>query len=316
MFGHIPLSCYPQKRSTFMNATVFKLAPIQIFLLVLLLVPPVHGEVLFQDNFESGNLKKWDEVIGTATLDTNAPNSGQGCLRITKTLGKDTGGDLKKWFMPGYDTVYVRFYVKFSQDYSYDHHFVHLMGNHKSNKWSAFGKAGLKPDGTYFTTGMEPWFAWGKNPPPGEVNFYSYFLDMKPDPKMDKFWGNSFFPPGPGPGTPASENRFIPPLGKWQCWEFMVKCNTPSEPNGEQAMWIDGRKIGHFSNILWRNDPDVKLNCLWLLHYGFDSGDPTKSFWKMKAARELSDSVWFDDVVVATTYIGPLRMDSPPVAPK
>ena len=44
---------------------------------------------------------------------------------------------------------------------------------------------------------MEPSCAWGKNPPPGKVSVYTYFLDMQPDPKMNKYWGNSFFPPGP-----------------------------------------------------------------------------------------------------------------------
>lgn len=32
----------------------------------------------------------------------------------------------------------------------------------------------------------------GKNPPPGEVNLYTYYLDMEPDRKMDKYWGNGF----------------------------------------------------------------------------------------------------------------------------
>jgi hypothetical protein len=40
---------------------------------------------------------------------------------------------------------------------------------------------------------------------------------------------------------------------------------------------------------------------LWLEHFGYDPGDPTKQFWKE------SQSVWFDDVVVATDYIGPIK---------
>ena len=40
---------------------------------------------------------------------------------------------------------------------------------------------------------MEPNFAWGQNPYSGEVNLYSYFLDMNPDPKMvGMYWGNAF----------------------------------------------------------------------------------------------------------------------------
>ena len=92
------------------------------------------------------------------------------------------GAHAIEWFMPGADTVYVRFYVKFSADYQYNHHFVTLLANLASNRWSAFGKAGLQPNGTYYSSGMEPWFAWGRNPQAGEVNLYSYFIDMLPIP--------------------------------------------------------------------------------------------------------------------------------------
>ena len=257
--------------------------------------------VLFIDDFESGGMQRWDDLSKGQVLVTNeAPHSGKFCVRMDMHRGKNTGGDAKKWFMPGGDKVYVRFYVKFSADYRYVHHFVWLGANQRTNKWSAFGKAGLEPDGTYYSTGMEPWFAWGKNPPPGEVNLYAYFLDMEPDPKMNRYWGNQFFPPGPGRGSAAATNRVIPPLNQWQCWEFMIEANSaPDKADGRQAMWLDGKPAGEFAGILWRNDMDLKVNCLWLEHYGYDEGDPTKQFWKER------QSVWFDDVVVATRYIGP-----------
>lgn len=257
--------------------------------------------VLFADNFESGDLKRWDDRGGTiAITDTNA-NSGKFAVHIPMHRGKDHGGDAKKWFMPGADTVYARFYVKFSADYQYNHHFMWLGANQRTNKWSAFGKAGLKPNGTYFSTGMEPAFAWGKNPSPGEVNLYSYFMDMEIDPKMNKYWGNSFYPPGPGRGKAASEHRVIPPLDKWHCWEFMIQANSdPQKSDGKQAMWVDGKLAGDFTGIRWRIDPNLKVNCLWMEHYGYDEGDPTRQYWKDTQA------VWFDDVVVARDYIGPM----------
>jgi hypothetical protein len=255
--------------------------------------------VIFSDDFESSDLKRWDESRGSIKLTSDAPNSGKQCVASEILPGRNIGGDAKKWFMPGKERVYARFYVKFSPDYQYVHHFVTLMGNHRTNRWSAFGKAGLKPNGTYFSSGMEPWFAWGKNPPPGELNFYSYFLDMEPDRKMDKYWGNSFFPPGPERGKAAHSGRFVPKLNTWQCWEFMLKANAPGKSDGEQAMWVDEQQIGHFTGIRWRDDPDVKVNCFWLQHYGGDPGDPTKQFWKER------QTVWFDDVVIATEYIGP-----------
>lgn len=256
--------------------------------------------VLFTENFESGGMKRWDQVRGGVTVSEEEPNGGRWCVRMTMERGKNTGGDSIKWFMPGADRVHARFYVKFSPDYQYCHHFVWLGANQRTNKWSAFGKAGLKPDGTYYSSGMEPWFGWGKNPPPGEVGLYTYFLDMEPDRKMNKYWGNSFFPPGPRKGEAAGANRLIPPLGRWQCWEFMIQANSaPDKADGKQAMWVDGKLVGEFTGIRWRTDMDLKVNCLWLEHYGYDQGDPTRQYWKQ------SQSVWFDDIVVAREYIGP-----------
>jgi hypothetical protein len=259
-------------------------------------------DVLFADDFESGDMKKWDQKRGRVVMTGDKSNAGRWCVQMPMERGQNHGGDAIKWFMPGADAVYARFYVKFSPDYQYNHHFVWLGANQRTNKWSAFGKAGLKPNGTYYSTGMEPWFAWGKNPPPGEVNLYTYYLDMEPDRKMDKYWGNSFFPPGPGKGKAAGESRVIPKLIEWQCWEFMIQANTaPDKADGKQAMWIDGKLAGEFTGIRWRNDLDLKVNCFWLEHYGYDEGDPTKQYWKD------SQAVWFDDVVVARRYIGPMK---------
>ncbi|GEM_PF-1135690 len=259
-------------------------------------------DVLFADDFESGQMKKWDQSQGRVVMTQDNPNSGRWCVQMPMERGRNHGGDAIKWFMPGADAVYARVYVKFSPDYQYDHHFIWLGANQRTNKWSAFGKAGLKPNGTYYSTGMEPWFAWGKNPPPGEVNLYAYYLDMERDPKMDKYWGNGFFPPGPGKGAAASPARVIPQLNQWQCWEFMLQANTaPDKADGKQAMWLDGKLAGEFTGIRWRNDPDLKVNCFWLEHYGYDQGDPTRQYWKE------SQSVWFDDVVVARRYIGPMK---------
>jgi hypothetical protein len=197
--------------------------------------------VLFHEDFERDNLSNWGEKKEPVALTSTAPNSGAKCVEMPMHRGKDTGGHLIKWLARGADTIYVRFYVKFSSDYRYDHHFVTLLANPPDNRWAAFGKACLKPDGSYFSSGMEPWFAWGKNPPPGEVNLYSYYPDMEPDRKMNKYWGNAFFPTGPGKGEAAGSKRVIPPLDRWQCWEFMIQANSaPDRADGKQAMWVDG----------------------------------------------------------------------------
>jgi hypothetical protein len=258
--------------------------------------------VILHEDFERGDTAQWQEKKGPVVIEADGANSGNKCVAMPMHRGKDTGGHLIEWFSPGADTVYVRFYVKFSKDYQYNHHFVTLLANPPDNRWAAFGKAGLKPDGSYFSSGMEPWFAWGKNPSPGEVNLYSYYPDMEVDPKMNKYWGNAFFPSGPGKGEAASAKRVVPPKNKWQCWEFMVQANSaPDKADGRQAMWVDGRRVGEFTGILWRSRNDVKINCIWLQHYGYDDSDPTREYSKAE------QTVWFDDVVVSTAYIGPMK---------
>ena len=66
-------------------------------------------------------------------------------------------------------------------------------------------------------------------------------------------------------------------------------------------MWVDGKRVGDFTGIRWRMDDTAKINCFWLEHYGYDNGDPTKQYWKEK------QTVWFDDVVVARRYNGPME---------
>jgi hypothetical protein len=267
--------------------------------------------VLFADDFESGDLSKWDDRSGTISVTGDAkggkdepPHAGRHCAAAPMHRGKDHGGEAKKWFLPGADTVYARCYVRFSPDYQYAHHFLTLLATQKGNRWSAFGKAGQKPDGTWFCSGMEPWFAWGENPPPGELNLYTYSMDMEIDRKMNKYWGNGFFPPGPEKGKAAGPARVIPALDKWQCWEFMIQANSAEDKaDGRQAMWLDGKKVAEFTGIRWRKGPELKVNCFWLQHFGYDDSDPTSAG---KKGKQDEQTAWFDDVVIARKYVGPM----------
>jgi len=250
--------------------------------------------VIFSDDFESGNFDKWDrdgkidpERIRIAT-DQESVHSGRKAVEFVAPIGKESGGKLLKWFMPGHDKIYARWYCKFAADFDQGNHmhFVHVLANRTDNKWSAFGKAGIKPRGDdFFTTGLEPWRNWKKLPPPGALQFYTYYPDMKGDSKTGKFYGNFF-----GPQQPLVLKR-----DQWYCMEVMVKLNDLDERNGEQAFWVDGKEMCHVKDLRLRTSGRLKLNCLWLLLYVHDS--------------EKVNKVWFDDVVTSTEYIGPLNKD-------
>jgi len=250
--------------------------------------------VLLADDFERADLKRWDQNQHPATTaiyrGKQHVHSGKQSVQMTAVVPGSTGGGLIKWFKPGLDRMHARFYVKFAKDASYVHHFVHIVGGR--DQWSGFGKAGLRPNGTdFFTTGIEPSSQWGRVPPPGVWHFYTYWPDMKGSP--GRYWGNDFSPKKPIPI----------PCDKWICVEFMLKCNHAPKADGEQAFWIDGKLAGHFKDFRWRTTDSLKINAFWLLYY------VTPEALRRSRARSVGGRyrVWFDDVVVATQYIGPMK---------
>ena len=252
-----------------------------------------NGQVIFADDFESGGLGEgWDETSDKSgkVLQYAVPDGGselgKRCLRVEAHLGQDTGGGLTKWFEP-VEMVFIRFYTRFDIGCDYVHHFVTLRANKAlrgSDKWSGFGGAGVKPDGTErFSTAIEPWGDWGRSAAPGRWNFYSYWHEVEPS-KDGKYWGNSF----------AVPTAPVIPCGRWICVEFMLKQNTANLADGEQAFWIDGALMGHWKGINWRKSEQLKANALTLESYITDR-------W----TKNPTNVVFFDNVVIARSYIGP-----------
>ncbi len=253
-----------------------------------------HPAVIFADDFEAEDfLEKWDDsrgakgdVLDLVDCSAESPLLGKRSLRVTATLGKNTGGGLTKWFEPA-PAVYIRFYVKFDPSCDYIHHFVTLRANkglRGGDRWSGFGGAGVKPQGhERFSTALEPWGNWGRWPPPGRWNFYSYWHEMARSPD-GKYWGNAFRP------AEAPDIR----RGVWICAEFLLRENTPGKPDGEQAFWIDGELVGHWKGISWRKSEGLRANALTLESYVTEN-------W----TKNPRNVVYFDNLVIAREYIGP-----------
>ncbi|WCJ58469.1 hypothetical protein NXS98_12135 [Fontisphaera persica] len=251
-----------------------------------------HPAVLFADNFEEGELgARWDEKgagkgKALSLVAPHDPRCGQRCLKVEARLGENQGDGLTQWYTPA-DPVFIRFYVKFDPNCDYVHHFVTLRANRGlrgADRWSGFGGAGLKPRGDErFSTALEPWGNWGKWPPPGKWNFYSYWHEMEVS-RDGKYWGNSF----------QAEPQDNIPKNRWICAEFMLKHNTPGQPDGEQAFWIDGKLLGHWKGINWRTSATLQANALTLESYVTDR-------W----TKNPTNTVYFDNLVIAREYIGP-----------
>jgi len=250
--------------------------------------------VLFVEDFETGDVKeigaRWGEVSHPENMDLSADVAANSPGRRSMHIARN--GHLYT-HTRGVDTLFARFYVKFHEKTGYIHHFVHLNADRTPTPWPK-GGAGLKPAGDQgFTSGIEPWGQWGKAPAPGVWHFYSYWHEMKGDAKGN-YWGNSFDAERPEPIQP----------GRWYCVEAMLKANsTPEDSDGEQAFWVDGKKAGEFKGIRWRTSDKLKVNTFWLLYYITDQAAKHNN----DTAIDRQYEVWFDDIVLATEYIGPVQ---------
>jgi hypothetical protein len=276
-------------------------------------------QVIFAERFDEGSLdaiaERWDTATGRETMslsdDVPIGSGDRTSLLVTHVGGDGTGGALYRRLMPGHKQLFARFYVKFDPDAAPIHHFgTNLGGFNPPTAWPQ-GGAGERPRGdARFTTGVEPFgkdWAW---------DFYSYWQGMRIH-GDGRYWGTPFL---------AGAKR--PPVqrGRWICIEMMVKLNDPvSESNGEQAFWIDGRLwrldgqiVSHigpgfprgawtggwwspqagsdtsFEGFRWRTSDELLLNYIWT--YAYITAAP----------RGHTTKVWFDNIVVARQYIGPM----------
>jgi len=302
--------------------------------------------VVFHETFEAGGIdelkKRWtdskDRTGKSLAFAEDAPPASRGkrALRMELTgegaASTGTGKGYKnahlwKLFKPGFDQLYARFYVKFAEDHPYIHHFVKMGAWRDSPNWPQ-GEAGHLHDGARsFQTGIEPTTGWGKHDPPGAWFLYTYWNGMKKS-GDGRYWGNHFEPQKPAQA----------PRGKWQCVEFMVRCNSaPDKYDGAQAFWIDGRLTGYwgpgeptgqwmkrgnrtigkyqigpgqpFEGFRWRTTNELKINTFWLLYDCDGVFRGVRQFQNVKKVARFNTKqtrVWFDDIVVATEYIGPI----------
>jgi hypothetical protein len=248
--------------------------------------------VVLLEDFEQGDVDqfvqpgRWTSAANTAGMsfvaDVPAASSGKRALEMVATKDKDTGGYLFSRFPKGYDTLYCRFYTKFHKDNSFWRgHFVSLGGELTDSPWPMGGSI---PKDKRFTTDLDCWPVNYEVPWKNYMLFYTYWHGMKTR------WGMVFRPP-----TPLEVER-----DRWYCFEFMLKANSaPDSYDGEQAAWVDGKPFLHYAGYNFRTTDALKLNRLWLQFYVHDS-----------TTEHPVHRCSFDDVVVATQYIGPVAKEA------
>ncbi len=276
--------------------------------------------VVFYEDFESKNLpeifQRFDNTLNTAGMrySDKVPGFSQGrqSLEMTSVAGKNEGGHLYKVFPAGYsDSLFLRYYIRYAGGGTYHHTGGRLGGYNPVSKWP-LGLAGKRPAGNAnFSVAFEPLNDSKR------LDFYNYWMGMRS-------WTE--------PPSTYYGNRFIQNAAlqiksdEWMCVEFMIKMNNPlSVSSGELALWIDGEKVIHlgpgYPQGIWKKDnffpdstgkgfegfrwrSDAKLNINWLLLQHYVTGDPAGH----------TGRVYYDHVVVAREYIGPLAKEAVPTS--
>src|SRR5690606_27999320 len=202
---------------------------------------------------------------------------------------------------PELDLLFLRYYAKFEPPYDV------VGSSHNGSMISAHyfidGQAtpGVPADGmNKFLVNLENWRGEVEVASPGLLNVYVYH------PEQRSQWGDHFFPDGTV--TPYDPEPFdfgpdfvpradvIPELDRWYCYEYMVQANTPGERDGRIAVWFEGELVADFHNLRLRDIESLKIDRFGLsFHIGSNPNGETHR--------------WFDNVVAATTYIGPLAQD-------
>ena len=200
-------------------------------------------------------------------------------------------------------TLFLRSYTKFDTTFNISgscHNGIGMSAHYFINDQAT---PGVPADGyNKFLAEFESWRGDSTEPNPGNLNVYIYH------PAQRSQWGDHFFPDGtvlpwtylPGDfGTGfISRSNIVCKLGQWYCCELMVKANTIGVKDGRIACWLDGKLIADFQNLELRKADSLKINRFNLsLHAG---SNPKRETFK-----------WYDNVVAAKSYIGPMFSPGP-----
>jgi hypothetical protein len=199
------------------------------------------------------------------------------------------------------EILFLRWYQKFDGGWTVPGGSVHNGASISAKYFDDRGRAtpGIRADGrNKFLVSFESENAAGQ--PPGLLNAYVYW------PEQGDRWGDHFYPSGnvvPFSTARSAARTFgrhfearhdaSPRLDRWHCYEYMVKTNTPGHRDGRIAMWLDGVLIADFPNLRLRDVEELRID-----RFGLDL------YIASNTTRE--NRKWQDNVVAATSYIGPM----------
>ncbi len=266
--------------------------------------------VVFADGFEEiegtrmaavgqeqkGN--RWDSSAGTVTIVQEPEKVHTGSKAVQMTYEVPSSHNAVKQFKDGFDTLHVRYYMKYHPEFPGCHHTGMCILAGAPGVTLAMGSAtGVVPDGrSHYVALLDtlPPRRRSTTPPPGNIDVYCYHMDQA------RKWGDLLFPTGevmPSENSWLFAENFVPrpnvnaERGRWYCYELMVQANTPGKRDGRVAFWVDGKLAGDFPNLRFRTDEALKPNHVIIVGHS--------------SRVQPNQTLWYDDVVAATSYIGP-----------
>lgn len=259
--------------------------------------------VVFADNFEnytseSQLVNHWSRVQGVKRIriTTTQHFSGTKCAEFQLPVSSsEQVSEIFKDFLPGHDTLFCRTYMKWDSGYhlkTSNHNGIHMRGGTAT--------AGVPCDGIKCFVMLVQNNNIRGEAPPGYLHEYAYW------PSQRGGYGDHWYPDGTIDGGGKADwllypakypdfkplPMFLPLRNKWYCYEQMVKLNTIGQNDGEVKVWVDGILRADWTNLVIHQVDPLKIDSVSLDLHSIGSDRLNKK--------------WYDNVVIATSYIGPM----------
>jgi hypothetical protein len=251
-----------------------------------------HPKVLLVADFESPRwLDDWSRMGSASTAERVERERGNGfeplsgaALKVTVPRGKKLGIDLLYRFADKTggepEEMYFRYHMRLGDNWR------PTVAGKMPGFAGTYGKAGW---GGRMSDGTDGWSARGRYDIAGPVDgrvypLGSYVYHAGMSKKYGDGWGWNL-----GPTGVVVRNR-------WYSVEQYTKLNTPGKDDGVLRAWLDGVLVFERTDLNIRESPELRIETVWFNVYHGGT----------KAAQE-DLSLYIDNVVIASEYIGPMR---------
>ncbi len=243
------------------------------------------GEILIEDNFESGNLNKWVSPwgeIGSSNpiygfITETEKYEGNHSFQTTIPAGANEGGKLRFSFTNNQqEVIYVRWYQKWESNWIWPNGIkllILMAGNAPSPTQADLQFYALIDPTIYPKTETSNYIN-------GQTKYYGYSQNLS--------------------------NKIIVTSGIWYCFEYMIDAGTPGNNDGVIRYWVDDTLIADYSNLkllpLSSYSSAPRFHWLILTSHG--------------TPMAQTQSTWYDAFVMSTNRIGcQLSNDITPPSP-